>query len=122
LDIEPDENEADNELNAEEESEDIRQSMGEIEGYADGFTYDELTTVIHDADRKSDMLTKETIETLRNFAQTDMFEQLVSSDAGSALRIASILDRNERSLAHDDNTSDNDEYDYQDFDIKQFMV
>jgi hypothetical protein len=51
LDIEPDANEtdSDDEPDADEETEEIRQSAGEIEGYAEGFTYDELATVIHEA-------------------------------------------------------------------------
>jgi hypothetical protein len=80
LDIEPDASETnetdnDSELDADEEAEEIRQSAGEIEGYAEGFTYDELETVIHESDTPEAM-TKASLETLRNLSRTDMFERL----------------------------------------------
>jgi hypothetical protein len=86
LDIEPDASETDSgdEPDADEEAEEIRGSAGEIEGYAEGFTYDELATAIHEADQPEAMA-KATVETLRNLSQTDMFEKLVSGDAGRAV-------------------------------------
>jgi len=92
LEIEPDENEleTDRTIDPEEEVEEIRQSMGEIEGYADGFTYDE-------------------------------FEKLVSSDAGRDSRISYILDRNEQSIAHDDDRADGSDTEDENFDINQFL-
>jgi hypothetical protein len=123
LDIEPDVNETDNdsELDADEEAEEIRQSAGEIEGYAEGFTYDELATVIHEADQPEAM-TKAVVETLRDLSQTDMFEQLVSGDTDRASRIASILDRSEQSLASwDEDAEDDKNGEYKDFDITQFL-
>jgi hypothetical protein len=119
LDIEPDASEKDNddELDAEE----IRQSAGEIEGYAEGFTYDELATVIHEADNPEAMA-KATVETLRDLSQTDMFEQLVSSDAGRATRIAAVLDRSEQSLAsRDEEAADDKDNEYKDFDMMQYL-
>jgi len=44
LDIEPEENET--EWDADEEEEEIRQSMGKMEGYAEGFTYDEFEKLV----------------------------------------------------------------------------
>jgi hypothetical protein len=123
LDIEPDASEKDNddELDAEEEAEEIRQSAGEIEGYAEGFTYDELATVIHEADNPEAMA-KATVETLRDLSQTDMFEQLVSSDAGRATRIAAVLDRSEQSLAsRDEEAADDKDNEYKDFDMMQYL-
>jgi hypothetical protein len=123
LDIEPDANEtdSDNELGADEEAEEIRQSAGEIEGYAEGFTYDELATAIHDTD-KPEAMTKDSLETLRNLSKTDMFEKLVSGDTDRAARIASILDRSEQSLASQVEDAANDKNDeYKDFDIMQFL-
>jgi hypothetical protein len=57
LDIEPDANETDsaNEPDADEEAEEIRQSAGEIEVYAEGFTYDELATAIHETEKPEAM-------------------------------------------------------------------
>jgi hypothetical protein len=123
LDIEPDESETDNddEPDSEEEAEEIRQSAGEIEGYAEGFTYDELATAIHETD-KPEAMAKATVETLRNLSQTDMFEKLVSGDAGRAARIASILDRSEQSLAGQDEDATDDKNDeYKDFDMMQYL-
>jgi hypothetical protein len=123
LDIEPDasETDSDDELDADEEAEEIRQSAGEIEGYAEGFTYDELATAIHETD-KPEAMTKATVETLRNLSQTDMFEKLVSGDTGRAARIASVLDRSEQSLANQDgDAADNKNDEYKDFDIGQFL-
>jgi hypothetical protein len=123
LDIEPDANEtdSDDEPDADEEAEEIRQNAGKIEGYAEGFTYDELATAIHDTD-KPEAMTKAAVETLRNLSQTDMFEKLVSGDSGRAARIASILDRSEQSLSSQDEEAANDKNDeYKDFDIMQFI-
>ncbi|MDR0506843.1 MAG: hypothetical protein LBH32_08530 [Dysgonamonadaceae bacterium] len=123
LDIEPDDNETDNdnELDTDEEAEEIRQSAGKIEGYADGFTYDELAKVIHDADKQPDEMTRAVLETLRDFAQTEMFGEFVSSGADRAARIASILDRSEQSIAQDEEAQDDNDTEYQDFDISRFL-
>jgi hypothetical protein len=123
LDIEPDASETDNddELDAEEEAEEIRQSAGGIEGYAEGFTYDELATVIHEAD-KPEAMAKATVETLRDLSQTDMFEQLVSGNAGRASRIAAVLDRSEQSLAsRDEEAAEDKDNEYEDFDMMQYL-
>jgi hypothetical protein len=123
LDIEPDANETDNdnESDADEEAEEIRQSAGEIKGYAEGFTYDELATAIRDTD-KPEAMAKAALETLRNFSQTDMFEQLVSGDAGRAARIAAVLDHSEQSLAsQDEDAAESKDNEYKDFDITQFL-
>jgi hypothetical protein len=124
LDIEPDANEADsdNEPDADEEAEEIRQSAGAIEGYAEGFTYDELATVIHETE-KPEAMTKTSLETLLDLAQTDMFEQLVSGDVGRAARIAAVLDHSEQSLASRDEDAVEEDRDneYQNFDIMQFL-
>jgi hypothetical protein len=123
LDIEPDANEtdSDDEPDADEEAEEIRQSAGEIEGYAEEFTYDELATVIRDTD-KPEAMTKAAEETLRDLAQTDMFEQLVSDNAGRAARIAAVLDHSEQSLAsQDEDAAESKDNEYKDFDITQFL-
>jgi hypothetical protein len=128
LDIEPDEDgEPETEFapgqpDAEEEAEEICRSAGEIEGYADGFTYDELATVIYSADKQPDTMTQAAVTTLRNLAQTDMFEKLVSSDADRAARIASVLDRSEQSLAgQGKGPADDSDTEYRNFDIGQFL-
>ncbi|MDR0349234.1 MAG: hypothetical protein LBH90_07065 [Tannerella sp.] len=122
LDIEPDASETsnDSELDADEEAEEIRQSTGKIERYAEGFTYDELATVIRNTD-KPETMTKAAVETLRDFSKTDMFEKLVSGDTGRAARIASILDRSEQSLASQDGEVAENDNEYKDFDIMEFL-
>jgi hypothetical protein len=123
LDIEPDasETDSDSEPDVDMEAEEIRQSAGTTDGYAEGFTWDELATVIHEADRPEAMA-KAAVETLRDLAQTDMFEQLVSGDAGRAARIAAVLDRSEQSLAgQDEDTAESKDNEYKDFDITQFL-
>jgi hypothetical protein len=122
LDIEPDESESESDLDADEEAEELRLNAGEIEGYAGGYTYDELAAVIHEADRQSGEMTKADVEKLRDFSQTDMFERLVSGDADRAVRIASILDRNEQCLAEQDKgVADDSDDAYRHFDIEQFL-
>jgi hypothetical protein len=126
LDIERDENETDesddSDLNADEEAEELRKSVGDIEGYAGGFTYDELATVIHEAGKQPEAMTNAAVQTLRNLSQTDMFEQIVSGNAGKYARIAAVLDRNEKILAEqgEDATDDSDN-EFSDFDIGQFL-
>jgi hypothetical protein len=124
LDIEPDASETnnDNELDAGEEAEEIRQSAGGIEGYAEGFTYDELATVIHETDKQPEAMTTASLETLRDLSTTDMFEQLVSGNTGRASRITSVLDRSEQSLARqDEDAADDKDNEYRDFDITQIL-
>jgi len=124
LDIEPDESETDGSEapDAEEEAEEIRQSVGAMEGYAEGYTYGELTEAIHDAGKQTEAVSKATVETLRSLTGTDMFEQLVSSHQGRALQIASILDRSEQSLVTDSNLADNGDMEGEKLDIEQFLV
>jgi hypothetical protein len=126
LDIERDENETSeddiSDLDADEEAEEIRQSVGEIEGYADGFTYDELETVIHETDKQPDAITKFSVEKLRSLSGTDMFEELVSGNIGRASRIAAILDQSEQSLAEqNENTEEGSDSEYRNFDIEQYL-
>ena len=126
LDIEPDENETDendnSDLDADEEAEEIRGIMGEIEGYADGFTLDELTTVVHEADTEPDKMTKASLEKLRSLSGTDMFEGLVSSKKGRAARIEAILNRSDKILAEEsENAADENDSDYRNYDVEQFF-
>jgi hypothetical protein len=126
LDLERDENETGEDdgldLDADEEAEEIRQSVGDIEGYAGGFTYDELVTVFHESDKQPEAMTSAAVETLRSLSQTDIFEQSVSGNAGKYARIAAVLDRNEKILAerNEDATGDSDNG-FSDFDIGQFL-
>jgi hypothetical protein len=90
--------------------------------YADGCTIDEMTEAVKTADRPDGEQSPEAVETLYRLSKTDMFEQLVSGDAGRASRIAAILDRGEQSLARqgeDEDAADDNEY--RDFDMGQFL-
>ena len=122
LDIEKDESEPDgtDEIDAEEEAEDLRQTMGGvIEGYSEGITYDELTTVIHEVDTQSEKMSKEAMETLRNISETDVFEQMILSKDGRAARIAFILERQIENTVQDEVVAGGKNTDLQKFDISQ---
>jgi len=126
LDIERDENETDendtSDLDAEEEAEEIRGIAGEIEGYAGGFTYDELTDAFKETEKEPEKMTKASVETLRNLSGTDMFEELVSSAQGKAARIAALLNRSDKILAEDVEDSEEDNAgDYRNYDMLQFF-
>jgi len=122
LEIEPDESETvdDEELDADEEAEELRQSVGVIEGYAEGITYDELREILDDAGKHPKVMKDATIETLRSILKTDMFEQLASSGEGRFAQIASVLNRSEKNLAHDE--GETDDKDLIDFNIEQCLV
>jgi hypothetical protein len=123
LDIEPEANETDRaiEPDADEETGELRQNAGEIEGYAEGFTWDELATVIRDTD-KPKVMAKVSLETLRDLAQTDMFKKLVSGNADRSAQIAAVLDRSGQSLAGQDRDAAEDTgNEYKDFDMMQFL-
>jgi hypothetical protein len=103
LEIERDANETDGneDLDAEEEIEEIQEPAKETEGYAAGFTFDELTTA---------------------FRQTDLFEELISGDAGRTAQIAALLDRSEQSFTGEDEEAvDGDGQEYRDFDMSAFL-
>jgi hypothetical protein len=110
-------------LDADEEAGEIRESAGAVESYADGFTWDELATVIREADRQPESITKSAVKVLRGLSQTDMFEQLVSSDEGRAMRIAAVLDRSEQSMASqsEDAADDGNDSEYRNFDMTEYL-
>ena len=124
LDIEKDESEMDSidELNTEEEAEELRQIMGgEIEGYSEGITYDELATVFHAAGSNPERMTDSEVETLRSLSETDVFEQIVSSYPDKGTLIASLLDSGEQSLLQEDDETDDKNIEYQNYDMTQFF-
>ena len=55
-----------------------------------------MTEVLKTADKPESEQSSEAIKTLFRLSKTDMFEQMVSGDAGRAARIAAVLDRRER--------------------------
>jgi hypothetical protein len=110
LEIEDDENE---EVDLEEEAEELQQMMGEEAKIAGGFTFDEMAEAIKTPNHP---------EILYSLSKTDMFEQLVSGDAGRAAKINAILDHYEQSLLVEE-TADNKktDNDYSNFDIRNFL-
>ena len=123
LDIEKDESEMDSmdEIDAEEEAEEYRQkTAGGIEGYAAGITFDELADVIHTVDENPEQLTDKEVETLLDLTETDVFEQLISSDASRNARIKYYLERFEKNDVSDEvDMNDDKDIEFQDFDVMQ---
>ena len=122
LDIEKDESEMDSndELNAEEEAEELRQIMGGvIEGYSAGITYEEFAAVIQEVDTCPEKMTDIDIEVLRNISETDVFEQIISSKESRAARIAYILEREIENTVQDEVVADDKNMELQKFDISQ---
>ena len=104
-----------------EEDEDDAELNGNM-AYADGCTIDEMTEAVKTADKPESEQSPEAVKTLYSLSKTDMFEQMVSGDAGRAARIAAILDRSEQSLAgQNEDAADNGDSEYRDFDIGQFL-
>lgn len=106
LEIEDD----DDELDLEEETETLQEIIGEDISFAGGFTFDEMAEAIVSENNPS---------LLYNLSKTDMFEQLVSSDADKNRRISAILERYENSLKGEEQESNNSEY--SNFDITQYV-
>jgi hypothetical protein len=112
LDIEEDDDDNE-EVDLEEEAEDFRQMIGEDARIAGGFTYDEIAEAIKTPNRP---------EILYSLSKTDMFEQLVSGDAGRAAKISSVLDRYEQSLKEKETVASKKiETDYKHFDILNYV-
>jgi hypothetical protein len=100
----------------------LRRTMNGNVAYADGCTIDEMAEAVETADKPESEQSPEAVETLYRLSKTDMFEQLVSGDAGRAARIAAILDRGEQSLAGQrEDAADDSDGKYRDFDIGQFL-
>jgi len=124
LDIEKDESEMDSndELNTDEEAEELRQIMGgKIEGYSDGITYDEMTTVFYTVNNNPEQMTDAEVETLRSLSETDVFEQIVSSYPDKGTLISSLLDSDEQSLLGENDVTDDNDTEYQNYDMTQFF-
>jgi hypothetical protein len=117
LDIEPDENEkSDEPKEADEEAEEMRQMLGGETGLAVGWSIEELTEVAeainHPTDEKADILLRA--------EKTDMFERLVSGDAGKAAKITAVIDRYVRSQTPEVENEASDS-EWNDFDIRNVL-
>jgi hypothetical protein len=117
LDIPPDDDPDESEA---EEAEELRGTLGGDARLADGFTYEEMATAIDAVNNPSEETEKEAARVLSGLEKTDMFEQLVSSDAGRALRINAVLDHYEQSVTPESANVDSDK-DLEDFDIMNFL-
>jgi hypothetical protein len=121
LDID-DTDEGDEETAEEDDDVELRRTMNGNVAYADGCTIDEIAEAVKTADKPESEQSPEAVETLYCLSKTDMFEQLVSGDAGRAARIAAILDRGEQSLAgQGEDTADDNDGEYRNFDVGQFL-
>lgn len=100
-------------LDLEEEAEEVRQVLEEDIEFAGGFTYDEMSEAIKSSYHP---------EILYSLSKTDMFEQLVSGDAGRASRINAVLNHYEQSLMMEE-TEENKKLnnDFSNFDIRDFL-
>ena len=105
-----DEDYEDNEPDLEEETESIQGIIGEDVAYAGGFTFDEMAEAIASENNP---------ELLYNLSKTDMFEQLVSSDADKNARISAILEKYEKSLAGEE--QENSDNEYSNFNIADYL-
>jgi hypothetical protein len=110
------EDEATGEPDADEEAEELRQSLGRDAVFASGFTYEDMVQAIETTDHPQEGKTQAAGEVFYNLEKTDLFEQLVSGDADRAARIKAVIDRHEQSLTPKE-TADK----YGKFDITDFL-
>jgi hypothetical protein len=107
--------------NLEEEAEELRQTLGsESEHAGSGLSIEELTeaaaAVENPTDDKGAILFK--------VEKTDMFEQMVSGDAGKAERIKAIIDRHVRNTCpevENENSDDVNNNDWKNFDLRDYL-
>jgi hypothetical protein len=121
LDIDETDEDGEEEPEGDEDDAELRRTMNGNVAYADGCTIDEMTEAVKTADRPESEQSPKAVKTLRDLSKTDMFEQLVSGDAGRSARIAAILDRREREQGTETvEDGDNDDA-YKDFDIGNYI-
>jgi hypothetical protein len=116
-DLDIDETDEDGEEMPEEDDAELNGNVA----YADGCTIDEMTEAVKTADKPESEQSPEAVKTLRDLSKTDMFEQLVSGDAGRASRIAAILDRREREQGTETVEDSDGDNAYKDFDIGNYI-
>jgi hypothetical protein len=106
----------------EEEAEERNHLSGYEPEYAVGMDYDDLQSVAKVVREQPDEVSEETGKTLVTLEHTDMFEWLVSGDAGKANWIKAVIERNIRKTMPDrEKTEDeNSDTDYGDF-LAEFL-
>ena len=116
LDILPDEDEETDNADLEEESEELRQTLGRDVELAEGLSIEEMTGVAeavnHPTDNHAGLLLK--------VEKTDIFEKLVSGDEGKTARIKAVIDRYLRSRNPEVESEENNK-EWKDFDIRNFL-
>ncbi|KAA6348521.1 hypothetical protein EZS27_004035 [termite gut metagenome] len=111
------------EPDAEEEAEELRQVLkGDTEA-AGGFTYEEIAQAIEAADNPQGdgEKTRKAGEVFYTLEKTDLFEQLISTDAGRAARINAVLERYAGSIIPQDTEDTEQDTEYRNFDITAFI-
>ncbi len=109
LDIPPDDE--DDEIDVEEEAGELRQMLGNDAAPASGFTTEEMADAINNpSDEKAAVLCQ--------IGQTDLFEQLVSLNAGKALQIKAVIERHINAEPEKQEESNNG---YGGFDIADYV-
>jgi hypothetical protein len=127
LDIPPDEDETDEDApDAEEESEELRQVLGQAVELADGFSIEDM----ENAAKAIDAPTDENAGILYRVEKTDMFEKLVSGDEAKQQLITAVIDRHIRSLIsarpspqekESEVANENNDKEYSNFNIADFL-
>jgi hypothetical protein len=117
------EDEATGEPDAEEEAGDILLSLGRNAGLADGFTYEEMAAAIETSNNPvmEGEKAQAAGEVFYRMEKTDLFEQLVSGDAGRAARIAAVLDLHGQSPVQEETKETGSDNTYGDFDIAEYL-
>jgi hypothetical protein len=104
----------------EEEAEELRQTVGKDAEPAGGFTYEEMEAAINTVNQPSNKGDEAAARVLSGLNGTDMFEQLILSDAGKALRIKAVIERHEQSVLPEELQENKNNNEYSNFDITDF--
>ena len=116
------ETEQEPDIDAEEEAEELRQQLGGNNGVADGYTFEEMEQAVDAVNRPSKEKEAKAGRVLSDMEKTDMFEQLVSGNAGKGEMIKSIIDKYVQSMLPEEETEETDNNnDYGNFEIADFL-
>jgi hypothetical protein len=106
---------------AEEEAEELGQTLGGEAIPAEGVDYDRLQTAVRAVMEQSGEVSEETAQTLEKLENTDVFEQLVSGDGGKANWIKAVVERHIRNTTPETEDETSGDYDYGDFDTADYL-
>ncbi|GHU63618.1 hypothetical protein FACS1894123_06730 [Bacteroidia bacterium] len=120
LDNETEDDEIDYE--AEEEAEELNQTLGHGAVMAEGIDYDKLQTAVKAVMEQPEEVSEETAETLTALENTDMFEMLVSGDEGKMNWIKAVVERNiQKVMPETEDETSGANFDYGDFDVADYV-